>query len=75
MSQNNVFAAHHTHGPESEAEKDDNRPVMRSDLVELVLGPISDQIDRARLEILARIREVSDSVDIIGRQKRREMDR
>jgi hypothetical protein len=45
-----------------------------SELVELVLTPLANQVDRTRLEILRRIQEINDSVEIIARQTRRGMD-
>ena len=50
------------------------KPVRQADLVELVMEPLSTQIDQARLEILERIQEVSDSTDMITRQMRRQID-
>lgn len=54
--------------------ENDNRPACPTDLIELILDPLSAQVDRARLEILARIKEVNDSMDAIAGQIRREMD-
>jgi len=45
--------------------------VRQDDLVELVLGPLGDQIDGARLEILAAIRNVNDSTEIMAREMAR----
>jgi len=56
------------------SEKNNKRLIRQSDLVELVLGPLSAQIDRARLEILEKIQEVSDALDIIARQTRRQIE-
>lgn len=54
--------------------ENDDQPACRTDLVELILDPLSAQIDRARLEILERIQEINDSTDMIGGQMRRELD-
>ena len=48
--------------------------LRKKDLSELVLGPLSDQIDQARIQILQRISEINDSANILARQKRRDMD-
>lgn len=51
---------------------DENNEVVRQDdLVELVLGPLGDQIDGARLEILAAIRKLNDSTEIMAREMAR----
>lgn len=51
---------------------DENNEVVRQDdLVELVLGPLGDQIDGARLEILAAIRKVNESTEIMAREMAR----
>lgn len=47
------------------------RLARQSDLVEVVLGPLSAQLDQARLEILGKIRDIEQSVAIIARQIRR----
>jgi hypothetical protein len=48
-----------------------NELVRQDDLVELVLGPLGDQIDGVRLEILAAIRKVNDSTEIMAREMAR----
>lgn len=55
-------------------EKNNKRFVRQTDLVKLFLDPLSAQIDRARLELLAKIQEVSDTLDIIARQTRRQIE-
>jgi hypothetical protein len=40
---------------------------LEREIVMLVLGPLSDLIEKARLEILQRIQEVDDSMGIIAR--------
>jgi hypothetical protein len=52
-----------------------NELVRQDDLVELVLGPLGDQIDGARLEILAAIRKVNESTEIIAREMARQAKR
>jgi len=54
--------------------KTNSTPVVRADLVELVLEPLANQIDRARLEILDRIQEANESTDMVAREMRRELD-
>jgi hypothetical protein len=49
-------------------EESENEIAKKDDLVELVLGPLGDQIDQGRLEILAAIKDVRDSVEIIARE-------
>lgn len=49
-------------------DKDENEIAKKDDLVELVLGPLGDQIDKGRLEILAAVNEIKDSVEIIARE-------
>jgi hypothetical protein len=49
-------------------DESENEVAKKDDLVELVLGPLGDQIDQGRLEILAAIKEVKDSVEIIARE-------
>ena len=51
------------------------KPVKHDDLVELVLGPLADQMDRARLEILAAIQRVNESVEIVAREFARQAKR
>lgn len=47
---------------------------LESDLVEIVLEPLSALIDRTRLEVLDQLKDVASDVEIIMRQIRREMD-
>ena len=59
----------HQHKEAGEINKGPNhKVVIKDDLVELVLGPLSDQIDRARFEILSAIQKVNESADIIARE-------
>lgn len=63
----------HTHTKTGEIKKGTNQKVViKDDLVELVLGPLSDQIDRARSEILSAIQKVNESADIIAREVKRQ---
>lgn len=48
--------------------------LRKEDISDLVLGPLSDQIDHARIQILERIGEVNDSTDILARQRKRDID-
>ena len=48
--------------------------ITRSDLGNLILSPLAEQIDRARLELLGSMHEVNDSVTILARQVRRDLD-
>ena len=64
----------HNNGAGLPADKTAEYPVRRCDLSELVLGPLSDQIDQARIEILERIHELKESDEIMARQKKRELD-
>ncbi|HLX70109.1 MAG TPA: hypothetical protein VKV04_10835 [Verrucomicrobiae bacterium] len=50
------------------SEENEDEAARKDDLVELVLGPLGDQIDRGRLEILAAVKDVRDSVEIIARE-------
>ena len=47
---------------------------LHNDLVTLIMQPLADLVDRARVEILEKIQRVDDSLDIIARQMRRELD-
>jgi len=49
-------------------EENENETAKKDDLIELVLGPLGDQIDQGRLEILAAVKEGKDSVEIIARE-------
>jgi hypothetical protein len=49
-------------------DESENGIAKKDDLVELVLGPLGDQIDQGRLEILAAVKDVKDSVEIIARE-------
>jgi len=51
-----------------------DEPGFRRELVELVLEPLSSLIDHTRLEILKKIQDVDDLVDIVARQVCREID-
>lgn len=45
-----------------------NKIVTQNDLIELVLEPLADQIDRARLETISAIQKVGESAEIIARE-------
>jgi hypothetical protein len=47
--------------------------IFRGELVELVLEPLSSLIDKGRLEILERIADVEDLVEMVARQMSREI--
>lgn len=49
-------------------DESENEIAKKDDLVELVLGPLGDQIDQGRFEILTAVKEVKDSVEIIARE-------
>ena len=55
--------------------KDGGKIARRRDLVELVLEPLSSQMDQARLQILEKIQGVQDSTDIVARQMARQAKR
>jgi hypothetical protein len=57
------------------AIKQSGKVTRRRDLVELVLEPLSSQIDQARLQLLEKIQEVQDSTDIVARQMARQAKR
>lgn len=46
--------------------------VSRRDLVEIILEPLANQIDRARLEVVDKLQGLNDSIEIVARQMRRE---
>jgi hypothetical protein len=46
--------------------------VQCHDLVELLLEPLSSQIDQARLEILEKIQKVLESTEMMARQMARQ---
>ena len=52
-------------------DEGENEIVKKDDLVELVLGPLGDQIDQARLEVIAAIKDIKESVEIIAREMKR----
>jgi len=54
-------------------ENANREPVSRSELVELVLEPLSSLLTAARLEILEKIQDVEDTIDILARENRRKM--
>ncbi len=56
-------------------EEIDNESVRRDDLVELVLGPLGDQIDQARPEITSAVKEVKESMEIVAREVARQVKR
>lgn len=47
--------------------------VRQADLTELVLGPLSDQIEKMKWDILTAIQKVSESAEIIAREIARQM--
>ena len=73
------FSNHHASKPSTTKRR--QIPIGQSDLVELVLSPLAEQIDHARLEILGKIQEivprlsaVDESLEMLARQVRRELD-
>jgi hypothetical protein len=48
-------------------------PARRSDLVEIVLEPLANQIDSVMLEMIQKLEELNESVEIIARQIGREI--
>jgi hypothetical protein len=46
---------------------------LEQDLVTLVLGPLSDLVEKTRLEILQKIEKLAESVNIIARQIKRQI--
>ena len=73
-SQTNVSDSFNGSGKRKSGEGPSSQLVQCSDLVELVLEPLSNQIDRTRLEVLGKLHEVSESVDMVARQMRRQTD-
>lgn len=57
---------------ESSTSESDQSPLSRRDLVEIILEPLANQIDRARLEVVNKLQELNDSIEIVARQMRRE---
>jgi hypothetical protein len=57
-----------------EENNSNETPVTQTELIESVLEPLSSLIDSVRLEILKKIQRVEDSVEILARQMRRELD-
>jgi len=53
-------------------QQNNAKPVLRGELVELLLEPLSSLIDQTRLEILKRIQDVGDDVEMIARQIQRD---
>ena len=47
---------------------------LHKDLVTLIMKPLADLVDRGRVEILEKLQTVEDSLDMIARQMRRELD-
>lgn len=69
------------HPSKASTKKSRQTPIQQSDLVELVLSPLAEQIDRARFEILGKIQEIvprlgaiDESIEMLARQVRRELD-
>lgn len=50
-----------------------NARVSKSDLSELVLDPLANQIDKVRLDLLSQLKKANDSLDILAREKAREL--
>ena len=46
---------------------------LQDDQVNLILGPLSDLIERARLEIIGEIQDLKEDVGIIAAQIKREI--
>ena len=74
MQQKKRSRTHKKHNKRESRSRKVSGPLRKEDISELVLGPLSDQIDHARIQILERIGEVNDSTDILGRQKKRDID-
>lgn len=70
MPQKKVFGRSHTRPSPSEVGQ---APLRRQDLVEIILEPLAGQIDAARLEMATKLQELSESIEIIARQVRREI--
>lgn len=49
------------------------KPLTQDDLTELVLGPLADQIDRVRQEVLAAIQKINDSTEVIAHELARQV--
>lgn len=49
--------------------------VRHADLTELVLGPLSDQMEKMKWDILSAIQKVSESTEIIAREIARQVKR
>jgi hypothetical protein len=50
-------------------------PVSKNDVRELILEPLSSLIDHARLEILKKVQDVAEDVEMIARQLSRCIER
>jgi hypothetical protein len=48
---------------------------LRGEIVELLLKSLSALVDQARLQILAKIQEIENSVEILARQTRRDLEK
>src|SRR5437868_4871746 len=57
--------------PESNAPRNKE---FRKDLIELLMEPLSAQIEQARLQILQKIGAVESLIEILARQVRRDID-
>jgi hypothetical protein len=49
-------------------DENEDEIARKDDLVELVLGPLGDQIDQTRLEIIATLKDLKESVEIMARE-------
>jgi DNA-binding transcriptional ArsR family regulator len=50
-------------------------PVSKEDVRDLILEPLCSLIERTRLEILKKVHDVADDVEMIARQLSRSMER
>jgi DNA-binding transcriptional ArsR family regulator len=53
--------------------KNGQAPVCRCDLAELVLEPLASQVDQVRLQILDKLQDINDSIEIIAREIARQI--
>jgi hypothetical protein len=45
-----------------------HEPVRKRDLIELVLEPLASQVDQARLQLLEKLKNLDDSIEMIARE-------
>jgi hypothetical protein len=74
MSHNKVSNRTQPREINQSSEKGQKETVCKTDLSELVLAPLSAQIDHLRFELLEKIQELNESADMTARQIRRGMD-